>query len=74
METMVTQFAGVTGEAMPAIPKCCTVIACSDHGVYAEGVSAYPQSTTVGMTKAYVETKGLQPMPWPIMPALTWWW
>ena len=58
METMVTQFAGVTGEAMPAIPKCCTVIACSDHGVYAEGVSAYPQSTTVGMTKAYVETKG----------------
>lgn len=58
METMVTQFAGVTGEAMPDIPKCCTVIACSDHGVYAEGVSAYPQSTTVGMTKAYVETKG----------------
>ena len=32
MENMVTQFAGVTGEAMPAIPKCCTVIACSDHG------------------------------------------
>ena len=55
METMVTQFVGVTGEAMPDIPKCCTVIACSD---YAEGVSAYPQSTTVGMTKAYVETKG----------------
>ncbi len=58
METMVTQFAGITGEAMPAIPKCCTVIACADHGVYAEGVSAYPQSTTVGMTRAYVETKG----------------
>ena len=58
METMVTQFAGITGEAMPAIPKCCTVIACADHGVYAEGVCAYPQSTTVGMTRAYVETKG----------------
>ncbi|WP_416177694.1 nicotinate-nucleotide--dimethylbenzimidazole phosphoribosyltransferase [Dialister sp.] len=58
METMVTQFAGITGEAIPSIPKCCTVIACADHGVYKEGVSAYPQSTTVGMTRAYVETKG----------------
>lgn len=58
METMVTQFAGITGEAIPSIPKCCTVIACADHGVYKEGVSAYPQSTTVGMTRAYVEAKG----------------
>lgn len=58
METMVTQYAGITGEVIPAIPRCCTVIACADHGVYKEGVSAYPQSTTVGMTRAYVETKG----------------
>lgn len=58
METMVTQYAGITGEVIPTIPKCCTVIACADHGVYKEGVSAYPQSTTVGMTRAYVETKG----------------
>ena len=58
METMVTQFAGITGEVIPPIPKCATVIACADHGVYAQGVSAYPQSTTVGMTRAYVETKG----------------
>lgn len=58
MEAMVTQFAGITGEAVPSIPKCCTVIACADHGVYAQGVSAYPQATTIGMTRAYCETKG----------------
>lgn len=54
MEDMVTRYIGVTGEEMPKIPKGCMVIACSDHGVYREGVSAYPQATTVGMTRAYL--------------------
>ena len=58
MEDMVTRYIGVTGDAMPDVPKGCMVIACSDHGVYKEGVSAYPQETTVGMTKAYVVAKG----------------
>ena len=58
MEDMVTQYIGVTGDTMPDIPKGCMVIACSDHGVYKEGVSAYPQETTVGMTRAYVVAKG----------------
>lgn len=58
MEDMVTQYVGVTGETMPDIPKGCMVIACADHGVYKQGVSAYPQATTVGMTKAYVVAKG----------------
>lgn len=58
MEDMVTQYIGVTGETMPDIPKGCMVIACADHGVYQQGVSAYPQETTVGMTKAYVVSKG----------------
>ena len=58
MEDMVTCYIGVTGEVMPDVPKGCMVIACSDHGVYKEGVSAYPQETTVGMTKAYVIAKG----------------
>ncbi len=58
MEDMVTRYIGVTGEEMPEIPKGCMVIACSDHGVYKQGVSAYPQATTVGMTKSYVVIKG----------------
>lgn len=42
MEDMVVRYAGITGEAIPDKPKCCMVIACADHGVYKQGVSAYP--------------------------------
>ena len=58
LEEMVVQYAGVTGEVLPEIPKCCMVVACADHGVYRQKVSAYPQSTTVGMVKSYVDVKG----------------
>lgn len=58
LEELVIQYAGITGEVVPEIPKCAMVIACADHGVYKQKVSAYPQSTTVGMAKAYVEIKG----------------
>ena len=58
LEEMVIQYAGVTGEVLPEIPKCCMVVACADHGVYRQKVSAYPQSTTVGMVKSYVDVKG----------------
>lgn len=58
MEDMVTQYAGVIGNDLPDIPKSCMVVACADHGVYKQGVSAYPQSVTVGMTKSYVVAKG----------------
>ena len=51
LEEMVIQYAGITEEMIPDIPKCCMVVACADHGVYAQKVSAYPQSTTVGMTR-----------------------
>lgn len=72
MEDMVVRYAGITGEAIPDKPKCCMVIACADHGVYKQGVSAYPQSTTVGMTKSYVVAKEHRPMRWLIMQVLTW--
>lgn len=58
LEEMVIQYAGVTGEVLLEIPKCCMVVACADHGVYRQKVSAYPQSTTVGMVKSYVDVKG----------------
>ena len=44
LEEMVIQYAGVTGEVLPEIPKCCMVVACADHGVYRQKVSAYPRS------------------------------
>ena len=58
LEDLVIQYAGITGEVVPEIPKSCMVVACADHGVYKQKVSAYPQSTTVGMARAYVEIKG----------------
>ena len=53
MEDMVTRYVGVTGDVMPEVPRGMMVIACADHGVYRQGVSAYPKETTVGMVKAY---------------------
>ena len=53
LEEMVTRYVGVVGDAMPEVPRGCMVIACADHGVYRQGVSAYPQETTVGMVRAY---------------------
>ena len=53
LEDMVTRYVGVVGDAMPEVPRGCMVIACADHGVYRQGVSAYPQETTVGMVRAY---------------------
>ncbi|MDY6083967.1 MAG: nicotinate-nucleotide--dimethylbenzimidazole phosphoribosyltransferase [Dialister sp.] len=58
MKDMVMRYAGITGKAMPEIPRACMVIACADHGVYKQGVSAYPQETTVGMTRAYTVNHG----------------
>ena len=53
MEDMVTRYVGVTGDVIPEVPRGMMVIACADHGVYRQGVSAYPKETTVGMVKAY---------------------
>jgi nicotinate-nucleotide--dimethylbenzimidazole phosphoribosyltransferase len=58
LEQIVVQFAGITGEKQPQIPRKCIVIACADHGVAEVGVSAYPVETTVAMTKNYLIAKG----------------
>ena len=58
LKEIVIRYAAVTEEVIPEVPKCCMVVACADHGVYAQKVSAYPQSTTVGMTKGYLVAKG----------------
>lgn len=39
-------------------PKYATVIACADHGVAEEAVSAYPIDTTVEMMKNYLISRG----------------
>lgn len=58
LEEMARQFAGITGEDFPAIPRKCVVLAVADHGVAEFGVSAYPVETTAEMTRNYLVEKG----------------
>ena len=49
LEDLAAMLAGVFGEAMPQIGRKAVILAAGDHGVVAEGVSAYPQEVTPQM-------------------------
>lgn len=55
---MVRQYAGITGEAEPRLPRSCMVVTSADHGVARQGISAYPVETTMHMTANYLIAKG----------------
>lgn len=46
LEALATQLAGITGQPRPKLTHKVVVIMAGDHGVTAEGVSAFPQSVT----------------------------
>ena len=58
LESMVRQYAGITQQAQPEIPRNCMVITAADHGVAKLGISAYPVETTIHMTANYLISKG----------------
>jgi nicotinate-nucleotide--dimethylbenzimidazole phosphoribosyltransferase len=49
LEELSIQVAGITGQAWPRIEDKVIVTMAGDHGVVAEGVSAYPSEVTVQM-------------------------
>jgi nicotinate-nucleotide--dimethylbenzimidazole phosphoribosyltransferase len=49
LETLATQLAGITGEPRPKLTHKVVVIMAGDHGVTAEGISAFPASVTQQM-------------------------
>lgn len=49
LEQLSIQLAGITGQPRPHLPQKVVVVMAGDHGVTAEGVSAYPQSVTSQM-------------------------
>ena len=53
LEELAVWLAGVTGSAIPEV-RALIVVAAADHGVAAEGVSAYPQAVTAQMLDAFV--------------------
>jgi nicotinate-nucleotide--dimethylbenzimidazole phosphoribosyltransferase len=54
LEELSIQLAGIFGEANPAIRRKTVILAAGDHGVVAEGVSAYPQDVTPAMVMNFL--------------------
>jgi nicotinate-nucleotide--dimethylbenzimidazole phosphoribosyltransferase len=53
LERLAVQIAGITGNAWPRLATRVVVIMAADHGVTAEGVSAYPASVTAQMVSNF---------------------
>lgn len=49
LEDIAIQIAGITGQPMPKIERKAVIVMAGDHGVTAEGVSAYPSEVTPQM-------------------------
>lgn len=49
LEELSIQLAGITGKNIPTIKNKVIIVMAGDHGVVAEGVSAYPQEVTPQM-------------------------
>jgi nicotinate-nucleotide--dimethylbenzimidazole phosphoribosyltransferase len=55
LEQLSVQLAGIRREAIPHISQKAIVIMAGDHGVVAEGVSAYPSEVTAQMVYNFLE-------------------
>ena len=49
LEELSVQMAGIIGDERPILGKRVVVVAAADHGVVAQGVTAYPQEVTAQM-------------------------
>lgn len=49
LEELARQIAGITGNICPVLDKKCIFTMAADHGVVAEGISAYPSEVTPQM-------------------------
>ena len=54
LEDLSVQLAGIFGQATPSIRRKAIILAAGDHGVVAEGVSAYPQEVTPAMVMNFL--------------------
>ncbi len=54
LEELSTQLAGITGRPQPRIEHKVVVVMAGDHGVAAEGVSAFPQAVTAQMVTNFL--------------------
>ncbi|WP_035598755.1 nicotinate-nucleotide--dimethylbenzimidazole phosphoribosyltransferase, partial [Halomonas salina] len=54
LETLAVSLAAITGEDFPRVGPPAVVVFAADHGVAAEGVSAFPQAVTAQMVANFV--------------------
>ena len=54
LEALATRIAGITGRERPRLERRLVVVAAADHGVAAQGVSAYPAEVTAQMVANFV--------------------
>lgn len=54
LEELSVQLAGITGELRPALRPCYVIVCAGDHGIAAEGVSAYPSAVTAQMVANFL--------------------
>jgi nicotinate-nucleotide--dimethylbenzimidazole phosphoribosyltransferase len=54
LEALATRIAGITGQARPRLDHRLVVVAAADHGVTAQGVSAYPAEVTAQMVANFL--------------------
>ena len=58
LKDLLLRYLAIANDLHPSAPDKCTVICCSSHGVADEGVSAYPEETTLQMTQSYLLGQG----------------
>jgi nicotinate-nucleotide--dimethylbenzimidazole phosphoribosyltransferase len=54
LETLVAEYALMQSTERPAIDRKAMVLFCADHGVTAEGISAFPREVTAQMVKNFL--------------------
>lgn len=54
LEELSIKIAGITGNSLPRITRKAVIVMAADHGVVAEGVSAYPQEVTPQMVYNFI--------------------
>jgi len=53
MESLAIQLAAMQGKEMPTLDRVCIVVFAGDHGIAAEGISAFPQAVTAEMVRNF---------------------
>lgn len=55
LESIAVKLSGITGNIMNKVDKKCTIVMCSDNGIFEEGVSSCPQIITVAQTINFIK-------------------